>query len=106
LKAKYAKEDKFRVSIRTLLATAFLPVGEVQETVQELRKSMPEQAAPFIDYFCATYVVGKELRKIKGILFIALNIGPTLRIVHIFCRSQCVCETKVFFGRMELLPPC
>ena len=54
----YESNDDFCLFCGQIDALAFLPVDEVSEGMAFLRESIPDEAAPLLEYFDTTYVTG------------------------------------------------
>ncbi|KAK2142804.1 hypothetical protein LSH36_912g01005, partial [Paralvinella palmiformis] len=58
LQRHYEEDNVFRLFCGQVDALALLPPDEVQEGMEYLRSTMPDEAAPLIEYFDSTYVSG------------------------------------------------
>lgn len=59
LKNLYELNNEFRLFCGQLDALAFLPPEDVKEGMAHLRSTMPEEAAPLLEYFDSTYISGQ-----------------------------------------------
>ena len=65
-----AYTDKNNTEVRTkthmLLALAFVPVEDVENTFEELRETMPDSMINVVDYFELNYIHGRQRRNGRG----------------------------------------
>lgn len=56
----YGENVEFNLMVRHLTALAFLPPDEIPIAFALLRKIMPEEAKPLVEWFDDVYVNGRE----------------------------------------------
>lgn len=83
----YETVDDFRLFCGQIDALAFLPPDQVTEGMAHLRDSVPEEAAPLLEYFDATYVTGQLRPRVHGAQIDGLRLNFR-RIAPIFPPAQ------------------
>ncbi len=75
LKNLYESDEGFRLFCGQVDALAFLPPKDVKDGMSYLRSTMPEEAAPLLEYFDSTYISG-QLRHRRNITSKSGHLQP------------------------------
>ncbi|XP_063860926.1 uncharacterized protein LOC135101224 [Scylla paramamosain] len=75
LKNLYESDEEFRLFCGQVDALAFLPPKDVKDGMSYLRSTMPEEAAPLLEYFDSTYISG-QLRHCRNITSKSGHLQP------------------------------
>lgn len=66
LAKRYGQDENFSIFIRHITALAFLEADEIPPAWERLKKKMPKEAQPVVDWFDEYYVRGAIVRNIRN----------------------------------------